>query len=105
MTAAASGGQERKSGETFWESVKLDGGQLVGKIADIIREGNVRRVVIKQDERVLMEFPLSVGVVGVMLAPILAAVGAAAVMIKNCTIDVEREGPPREPREPAVHDQ
>ncbi|MDE3154806.1 MAG: DUF4342 domain-containing protein [Acidobacteriota bacterium] len=99
---SAAGGQARSGGETFWESVKLEGGQLVGKIAEIIHEGNVRRVIIKQDERVLMEFPLSVGVVGVMLAPILAAVGAAAVMIKNCTIDVEREVRPTDPPPPTA---
>ncbi|HVB38387.1 MAG TPA: DUF4342 domain-containing protein [Vicinamibacterales bacterium] len=100
----SSSGQSRP-GETFWESVRLEGGQLVGKIADILHEGNVRRVIIKQDERVLMEFPLSVGVVGVMLAPILAAVGAAAVMIKNCTIDVEREARPRDGEGAAANDQ
>jgi Domain of unknown function (DUF4342) len=95
MTSAAPGDAGRPGAGTFWESVKIEGEELVGKIAYILREGNVRRVIIRQDERVLMEFPLSVGVVGVMLAPILAAVGAAAVMIKDCTIDIEREARPR----------
>ena len=79
--------------ETFKESFKVAGGQLVELVKKILHEGNVRRVVIKQDNRVVAEFPLTVGVVGTVLAPILAAVGAIAAFMNECTIEVERVVP------------
>ena len=60
---------------------------------ELIHEGNVRRIVIKQDEQVVVEFPLTVGVLGAVLAPPLAAIGAAAALLTDCTIEVEREAP------------
>jgi hypothetical protein len=57
----------------------------------IIEEGNVRRVRIRQRDRTVAEFPLTVGVVGAVLAPVLAAIGAIAALLTECTIDVERE--------------
>ncbi len=78
---------------TVWESVKVEGGQLLDKFKQLIHEGNVRRVRIKQGDRVVAEFPLTVGVVGTVLAPTLAAVGALAALLTDCTIEVEREGP------------
>ena len=58
-----------------------------------LHEGNVRRIVIKQDGRTIAEFPLTVGVVGAVLAPLLAAVGALAAVLTECTIEVERTKP------------
>ncbi len=75
---------------TFTESFKVKGSQLLDKFKNLIHEGNVRRVIIKQDDRSIAEFPLTVGVVGAMFAPILAAVGALAALITNCSIVVER---------------
>jgi len=63
-------------------------------VRQIIHEGNVRRVRIRQGDRIVAEFPLTVGVVGVALAPILAAIGAIAALAAECTIDVERTTPP-----------
>lgn len=77
-----------------WESFKASGGQLLDKVRDLIHEGNVRRVRIKQGDRIVVEFPLTVGVVGAALAPILAAVGAIAALVAECTIEVERTTPP-----------
>ena len=76
--------------ETFKESFKVTGAQLIDKFKKLVHEGNVRRVIIKQDDRTIVEFPLTVGVVGAMLAPVLAAVGAVAALVTDCTIEVER---------------
>ena len=76
--------------QTFKESFKVAGAQLVDAVKKLVHEGNVRRVVIKQGDHVIVEFPLTVGVVGTVLAPILAAIGAVAAVMKECTIEVER---------------
>ena len=73
------------------ETIKVEGGQLIDQIKRLLHEGNVRRIVIKQGERTVVEFPLTIGVVGVVLAPVLAAAGALAALLTDCTIDVERE--------------
>jgi hypothetical protein len=85
------------SGATFTESFKVAGAQLVDKVKTLLHEGNVRRISIKHaDGRVVAEFPLTVGVVGAVLAPVVAAVGAIAAVLTECTIEVEREAPPDE---------
>ena len=76
--------------QTWWETIKVQSGQLVDKVKELIEEGNVRRVVIKQDDRTIAEFPLTVGVVGAVIAPMLAAVGAIAALVTDCKIEVER---------------
>lgn len=76
--------------QTAWESFKVDGGQLLNQVNRILGEGNARRIVIKQDGRRVVEFPLTVGVVGAVFAPVLAAVGALAAVMTKCTIEVER---------------
>ena len=76
--------------QTFTESFKVAGEQLVDAVKKLIHEGNVRRVSIKQGDHTVAEFPLSVGVVGVVLAPALAAIGALAAVMTECTIEVER---------------
>lgn len=78
---------------TWWETIKVEGAQLVDKVRDLIEEGNVRRIVIKQSDRTIAEFPLTVGVVGAVFAPILAAVGAIAALATDCKIEVERVSP------------
>lgn len=76
--------------QTWWETVKAEGGQLLDKVKELIEAGNVRRIVVKQQDRVVAEFPLTIGVVGVVLAPVLAAVGAIIALAKDCRIEVER---------------
>ena len=78
---------------TFTESFKVAAGQLVDAVKTLLHEGNVRRIVIKQDGRTIAEFPLTVGVVGAVVAPVLAAVGAIAAVLTECTIEVERSKP------------
>ena len=74
----------------WWETIKAEGQELIDKIEELIREGNVRRVVVKQHDRVIAEFPLVVGVVGAVIAPVLAAIGAIVAFAKDCKIEVER---------------
>jgi Domain of unknown function (DUF4342) len=76
--------------QTWWETIKAEGVQLLDKVKALIEEGNVRRVVIKQQERTIAEFPLTVGVVGAVLAPMLAAIGAIVALATDCKIEVER---------------
>lgn len=78
------------SENTWWETIKVQSGQIVDKVKELIEEGNVRRVVVKQQDRVVAEFPLTVGVVGAVIAPVLAAVGALAALLTDCSIEVER---------------
>jgi len=78
------------SESTFTESFKVAADQLVDAIKQIVHEGNVRRVIIKQDGRSVVEFPITVGVIGTVFAPMLAAAGALAAVLTDCTIEVER---------------
>jgi Domain of unknown function (DUF4342) len=78
--------------KTYWESFKAEGEAAVDKVKALIHEGNVRRVVIQQEGRTVAEFPLTAGIVGAVLAPVVAAIGALVALLKDCTIHVEREG-------------
>lgn len=79
------------------EEIKVRGDEAIAKIKELVREGNVRRISIRNAEGdTLLEVPLTFGVVGVLLAPTLAALGAVAALVTDCTISVERieaEGP------------
>jgi len=77
--------------KTCWESFKVEGANIIEKLKELIHEGNVRRVIIEHQGRTIAEFPLTVGVVGALLAPVLAAIGALIALLKDCTIHVERE--------------
>ena len=73
------------------EEFKVSGEELLKKIKELMHEGNIRRIVIKnKDGGTFMEIPLSVGVVGVLLAPTLAAVGAIAALVSEATLVVEK---------------
>ena len=76
--------------KTFWETIRLQGDELLEKLKRLIHEGNVRRVIIKQGDRTVAEFPLTIGVVGTVLAPVLAAIGALVAVLNDCTVEVER---------------
>jgi VanZ family protein len=74
------------------EEFKVNGERLVEKIKQLIKEGNVRRIIIKDEKGdVIMELPMTIAVVGTVLAPVLAAVGALAALLTSCTIVVERK--------------
>ena len=63
----------------------------MNRVRNLIHEGNVRRVVIQHQGRTVAEFPLTAGVVGAVLAPVVAAIGALVALLKDCTIQVERD--------------
>ena len=77
--------------KTTQEEFRVNGEELLAKVKEIIKEGNVRRLIIKdKDGKTLIEIPLTVGVIGIVLAPVLAAVGAIAALVTECSIVVER---------------
>jgi hypothetical protein len=81
------------------EEIKIRGEELLAKVKELVREGNVRRLIIKNEEgTTLIEVPLTVGVIGAVLLPVWAAIGAVAALATDCTIVVERRddagGPP-----------
>ena len=78
--------------KTNWESFKVNGDEIVAKVKEIIKEGNARRIIIKNEkDEIVMEFPMTVGAIGVVLAPIFAAVGTLAALATHCTIMVEKK--------------
>ena len=90
---------------TWWETIKVESGQLVSCVKHVVREGNVRRIRIKQDGEIVAEFPLTVGVVGTVFAPVLAAIGALAALLSDCTIEIERAGAPAATEVPEPRDE
>lgn len=78
--------------KTTKEEFRVNGEELLAKVKQLINEGNVRRIIIKdKNNKNLVELPVTIGVVGAVLAPVLAAVGAIAALVTECTIVVERE--------------
>ena len=79
------------SDKNTYEEFKIKGEDLLAKIKQLIEEGNVRRVIIKdKNDKTIIEIPLTIGVVGIVLAPALAAVGAIAALVSECKVLVER---------------
>jgi hypothetical protein len=79
------------SEKTRTEEFKIDGEKLIAKIKELIHEGNIRKLIIKdKDGKTLMEIPMTFGVVGVLLAPQLAAIGAIAALVTEATLVVEK---------------
>lgn len=73
------------------EEFKVSGDDIVSFVKRIIKEGNTRRIIIKNEEgNTLIEFPVTIGAVGAIIAPFLAAVGAIAALVTKCTIVVEK---------------
>jgi hypothetical protein len=74
-----------------WEEVKIAGEQLVDTVRDLVHQGNVRRIVIKDEHgKTFMELPLTVGVVGTLVAPLAAALGALAALVTGFKLDIEK---------------
>lgn len=79
-------------GEVMMEEFSVSADNLVKRVKELLHEGNVRRISIKDEEgKILLEMPVTVGVVGVILAPWLAALGAIAALATRCTLTVERK--------------
>ena len=80
----------------YREEFHVMGEQLVTTVEQLLHEGNVRRIIIKHEGHTVLEIPLTIGVVGVLVAPLLAAVGAIGAAVTNCTIEVVRTEPPEQ---------
>jgi hypothetical protein len=83
---------------SWQEELSATGDELISRVKELVHQGNVRRIIVKHDGRTVVEFPLTLGVVGALLAPQLAALGAVAALVTDCTVTLERE----EPSEPRV---
>ena len=77
--------------KTCWESFKAEGANVADKLNEVIREGNARRVVVEHQGKTIAEFPLTVGVIGAVIAPVAAAIGGIVALLKDCTIRIERD--------------
>ena len=78
-------------GKFTTEEFRVEGEKLIGKIKDLLHEGNIRRIIIKdKEDKTVMEIPMTLGVVGALIAPQLAAIGAIAALITEATIVVEK---------------
>ncbi len=102
MTDSSDSGQNGQGRDKF----RVAGDKVIATIVEWIREWNLRRVVITNDEgRTLIEFPVTIGVAGAVLMPVWAAVGAIAAIVTNCTIEVERTDESADDDEPAEADE
>ncbi len=85
-----------QAGQRYQEELQVMGEQLLSRVKELVHEGNVRRIIIKQEGHTIMEIPLTVGVVGVLVAPALAAIGAIGALMAQCSIEVVRSERPSE---------
>jgi hypothetical protein len=83
---------KQQSTESSEEHFKVSGEELISRVKKLIKEGNARRIIIKDEQgKTLVELPLTIGAVGALLAPSLAAIGAIAALVTNCTIVVVKK--------------
>jgi Domain of unknown function (DUF4342) len=92
--------REKPMERTWREKIEGTTEQILAQIKRLIDEGNVRRVLVKQQGRVIAEFPLTVGVVGTVIAPVAAALGALTAVLAECSIEVEKTAPAASPAAP-----
>lgn len=83
--------------KTFWQTIETTGEHIASTVKQLIEAGNVRRIRVRQKDRVIAEFPLTVGVLGTVIAPVAAAIGALMAVLTECSIDVERVEPAPKP--------
>ncbi len=90
--------EEQKTAHSWIEHAQVRGSELVDSIKKLVQEGNVRRIRVLQNDRVLIEFPVTAGALGALIVPQLAALGVLAALIARCTIEIEKvdEGTPPE---------
>ena len=83
-----------EQGRASREELPVLGEQLLSRVRELIHEGNVRRIIIKQEGHTILEIPLTVGLVGAVVAPMWAAIGAIGALIAQCSIEVVRSDRP-----------
>lgn len=91
-TKKAKASARREAREKLHEEFRVEGEELLKKVKELIKKGNVRKITIKDKKgKEIMSIPLTIGVVGALIAPALAAVGAVAALVTECTVVVERK--------------
>ena len=75
---------------TFWQKLEGTTETILNQLGKLIDEGNIRRIVVKQRGRTVAEFPLTAGVIGAVIAPVAAAIGALSALLADCSIEVEK---------------
>ncbi len=85
-----------EKGHGWRERFQVQGHELVERVKELIREGNVTRIKVRHDDKILLEIPVTLGAIGALLLPSLAALGVIAAMVTRCTIEVERVKPENE---------
>jgi DNA-binding Lrp family transcriptional regulator len=75
---------------TFWQKLEGTTETILNQLKKLIDEGNIRRIVVKQRGRTAAEFPLTAGVIGAVIAPVAAAIGALSALLAECSIEVEK---------------
>lgn len=75
------------------EELSVRGNELVEKVKELVRKGNVTKIRVKQDDRILLEIPVTAGVIGALVAPQLTIIGAVAAIVSKCTVEIERFSP------------
>lgn len=96
--------QQKRSGQSWIEYAQVRGSELVDAIKRLVQEGNVRRIRVLQNDRVLIEFPVTAGALGALIVPQLAALGVVAALLAKCTIEIEKvngDGSDQPPTPPA----
>ena len=88
---------------TLWETLETNAGEILTQLRRVVDEGNARRVLVKQRGKTIAEFPLTAGVIGAVLAPVAAAIGALTALIADCTIEVEKTITDEPAPEPPTH--
>ena len=83
--------EEKGKEKPLRERIQVQGEEVMSKVRELIREGNVTKIVVKQGGDTVVEFPVTVGAIGAVIAPALAAFGVAAALAARCTIEVERK--------------
>lgn len=87
-----------------YEELQVMGEQLLTRVRELLHEGNVRRIIIKQEGHTILEVPLTVGLVGMLALPQLAAIGAIAALLTQCSIEVVRSEKPTQAVEERVEE-
>lgn len=78
---------------TFWQKLEGTTETVLAQLRKLVDEGNIRRVVVKQHGKTIAEFPLTAGVIGAVIAPVAAAIGALSALLADCSIEVEKTVP------------
>ena len=73
------------------EEMQISTEHLVEKVKELVREGNVRRIVVKKDDKILLNIPLTLAAVGIVAAPMLAALSTLAALFTSCTLEIEKD--------------